>query len=86
LIWEVVGHPQSISDPIGPRGKDVIALEYDYRYRDERVAVGYWRTTGKSIQRLAVDVSTVIGFGRNWAGVLLMRQEGPGNISIDGVQ
>jgi WD40 repeat protein len=71
---------------ISPDGKDVVALVQDDGYRQADVAIGYWHTEDSRLQQLAVDVSTVVGFGSSKIGLLLLRQESPGHISVDRVQ
>lgn len=76
-IWGVV---------IAPAGTKVMALELDDGYRMDTVAIGYWDAAGTELKKLAVDPKTVIGWGRNTQQLLLLRQESPGQISVDGVE
>jgi uncharacterized membrane protein len=71
---------------ISADGKDVVALVQDDGYQQADVAIGFWNTENSRLQQLAVDVSTVIGFGSSDTGLLLLRQESPGHISIDRVR
>lgn len=70
---------------LAPEGMKVIALELD-AYRLEQVAIGYWDTTDTTMKRLAVEPKTVRGFGKSDTGLLLVRQEASGKISVDSVE
>lgn len=73
-IWGVV---------MDPAGTEVMALELDDGYRLDRVAIGYWNTAGAELKKLAVDPKTVIGLGRDPSHLLVVRQDTPGQISVD---
>lgn len=70
---------------MAPEGVKVIALELD-AYRLEQAAIGYWDTTATTMKKLAVEPKTVLGFGKGDKGLLLVRQETPGKISVDRVE
>jgi WD40 repeat protein len=76
-IWGVV---------MAPAGTKAMALELDDGYRLDTVAIGYWNTADAELKQLAVDPKTVIGLGRNASQLLIVRQEAPGQISVDSVE
>jgi WD40 repeat protein len=70
---------------MAPEGRKVIALELDAQ-RMEPAEIGYWDTANEEMKKLAVEPKTVIGFGKNTAQLVLVQQETPGKISVNGVE
>lgn len=71
---------------MAPTGTDVMALELDDGYRLDTVAIGYWNTADSELRKLPVDPKTVIGLGRDASHLLIVRQEAPGQISVDSLE
>jgi WD40 repeat protein len=67
-----------------PEGTKVLALELDV-HSLEQAGIGYWDTNDPAVKNLAIEAKTVLALGKSETGLLLVRQEGHGQISVDTV-
>jgi hypothetical protein len=63
----------------------VIGLELD-DFRMQPAGIAYWNADGGELKNLAVDAKTLLGFGKGEKSLLLVRQDGPGKISVESVE
>jgi WD40 repeat protein len=70
---------------MAPMGTKVIGMELD-DFRMEPAGIAYWNTDGGELKNLAVDAKTLLGFGKGEKSLLLVRQDGPGKISVESVE
>jgi len=55
-------------------------------FRMEPAGIAYWNADGGELKNLAKDEKTLLGFGKGEKSLLLVRQEGPGKISVESVE
>jgi WD40 repeat protein len=70
---------------MSPTGKQIAALELD-DYRLEPVAITLWDLKDPALKKVDVDVKTVIGAGTNKSDLLLIKSDGPNNLSLWSIQ
>jgi WD40 repeat protein len=70
---------------MAPMGTKVIGMELD-DFRMEPAGIAYWNTDGGELKNLAVNAKTLLGFGKGEKSLLLVRQDGPGKISVESVE
>ena len=70
---------------MAPAGMTVIGMELD-DFRMEPAGIAYWNADGGELKNLAKDAKTLLGFGKGEKSLLLVRQEGPGKISVESVE
>ena len=70
---------------MAPEGMKVIGLELD-DFRMQPAGIAYWNADGGELKNLAVEAKTLLGFGRGEKSLLLVRQDGPGKISVESVE